>query len=256
MSSTTAPTGAPASASSETDVASGGPVSPRAGTWRVVLIVSALVLVVAVLASGSRPASLGVLHDEIRTGEVAQVRLVGAPEPGTHEVALVLVEWHDGLLHRRTSVMQTRADGQRTGEAELRQDPAWRDADAWPAVTGDLTTLLRSWTSDGDLTVTTAPARGGTEFYVARWFLPQGLGFAVLAWWLCALVTLVNGPEPRLATRWAWFWLWLGAAPLAVVLYPVLGLPRAGRPLRPAGRRLTGGWAFLLAVVLVGAAGG
>ncbi|GAA3813862.1 hypothetical protein [Cellulomonas soli] len=67
---------------------------------------------------------------------------------------------------------------------------------------------------------------------------------------LGGLLVLVLGPQPRLATRWAWFWLatitpvWLAF----VVLEPVPLWRRVPAPSRPG--RLTGGWAFVLVLVL------
>ena len=70
---------------------------------------------------------------------------------------------------------------------------------------------------------------------------------AGVAVWLAVLLLIVGGPEPWRATRWAWGWVVLLAGPLGSVAYLLLGGPLA--LLRPhAGhRRLTGGWAFLLA---------
>ena len=56
---------------------------------------------------------------------------------------------------------------------------------------------------------------------------------------------------PERATRWAWFWLqWNPVGVLAFLLLsgPVPGVPAP----RPGARRLTGGWAFLLSLLLGG----
>jgi hypothetical protein len=61
-----------------------------------------------------------------------------------------------------------------------------------------------------------------------------------------ALVLLVAGPEPRLATRWAWFWLTVNAWPVWLayaLLEPTPAWSR--RTVIGPVRRLTGGWAFL-----------
>ena len=57
----------------------------------------------------------------------------------------------------------------------------------------------------------------------------------------------------RLKERYALLWLLTGLGPVVLLAYLVLGLPRPGAPLQPPGRRLTGGWAFLLTLVLNGA---
>ena len=64
------------------------------------------------------------------------------------------------------------------------------------------------------------------------------------------LLVLAAGPEPRHATRFAWFWLAFSPLVLlAVPAYLVLG----ARGAQEGRRRLTGGWAFLLTLVLNGA---
>src|SRR5690606_22479069 len=77
-----------------------------------------------------------------------------------------------------------------------------------------------------------------------------------------SLAVLISSPRPWLATKWAWFWLvWavpvLWLAFLALEPRPLrhsLRLARAGRVPSPLledrDRRLTGGWALLLAWVL------
>lgn len=69
---------------------------------------------------------------------------------------------------------------------------------------------------------------------------------------LGAFLVLVLGPAPRLATRWAWFWL--GSVPplwlVFVLLEPVPLWSRTPAPAR--AQRLTGGWAFLIGLVLPG----
>lgn len=67
---------------------------------------------------------------------------------------------------------------------------------------------------------------------------------------LVALLLLIGGTAPRLATRWAWFWLMWSVPPAALVFVLVEPVPLWRRGAPPATRRLTGGWAFLLAVVL------
>lgn len=63
--------------------------------------------------------------------------------------------------------------------------------------------------------------------------------------------TIIASPEPRFATRWAWFWLAAYVWPAAVA-YLLLEPTAAWRrePVRAPGRRLTGGWAFLIGVLV------
>lgn len=77
-------------------------------------------------------------------------------------------------------------------------------------------------------------------------------GFS-LAWsWagiagIATLVLLVAGPQPRLATKWAWFWL-MGIGPLPLAFLLLEPVPVWLRDALPARQRLTGGWAFLIAL--------
>jgi lipopolysaccharide export LptBFGC system permease protein LptF len=53
-------------------------------------------------------------------------------------------------------------------------------------------------------------------------------------------------------TRWAWGWFVLLAGPLGCAAYLLLGGPLGvARPRNPS-RRVTGGWAFLLAMFFFG----
>lgn len=84
-----------------------------------------------------------------------------------------------------------------------------------------------------------APSTGGI-----RWELG---GIA----WLAGLFLLIAGPQPRLATRWAWFWLALHAPPMMLALVVLEPTPWGRRlPIPPTARRLTGGWALLLSLLL------
>lgn len=65
------------------------------------------------------------------------------------------------------------------------------------------------------------------------------------------LILLIASPQPRLATKWAWFWLGCAITPLWLVFVVLEPLPLwANRPQPLARNRLTGGWAFLLGIVL------
>jgi len=78
-----------------------------------------------------------------------------------------------------------------------------------------------------------------------RW---QPGGIAVLA----ALFLLIGGREPRLATRWAWFWLFLQVPPAILVFVLIEPTPLWRTAPQPArASRLTGGWGFLLGLVLL-----
>lgn len=240
MSATTTPG---AGAGGRTDAPPGVPVvSPGWGTWRVVLLAWLAVVVVAVLLTGTRPASLGDLQRGLASGEVTAVTLVGALEPGATGQAQPLIFWHDGLLPRYTTVQHHRGFA---SERQLSQGGI-------PVVSADLAGELARWTPNGDLDVVSEPVRSVCGTTIHDWCVPPGTALAAVAWGMVTFVTLVAGPQPRRATRWAWFWLLAGLGPVVLVGYLILGLPRPGEPLQPQGRRLTGGWAFLIGLLLPG----
>ena len=91
----------------------------------------------------------------------------------------------------------------------------------------------------------------GREVRGGAWLLGGGLGL------LLATFALL-GTSPRLwrATYWGWFWPILLLPPLGPLAYLVLGgATGAVGPPREQARRLTGGWSFLLCVVVGSALG-
>lgn len=212
-------------------------------TWRVALLVWLGAVIVATLLTGTRPASLAHLQGELASGQVTAVTLVGELPPGVVGSASVQIAWHDGLMPRYTEVKQ------------VREDPVTFFSDTSGTtsfVSSDLTEELTGLTPSGELRVTTQEHRTGSGGELYGWRVPTWTSFAAMAWLLATLFTLVSGPEPRWATRWAWFWLFTGSLGLAMVPFTIFGLPRGGQPVRPRGRRLTGGWAFLIGLLLPG----
>lgn len=70
------------------------------------------------------------------------------------------------------------------------------------------------------------------------------------------LILLIASPQPRLATKWAWFWLGCAITPLWLAFVVLEPLPLwANQPQPLIRNRLTGGWAFLLGIVLASTAG-
>jgi hypothetical protein len=65
------------------------------------------------------------------------------------------------------------------------------------------------------------------------------------------LLLLVFGPQPRWATKWAWFWLAIAFQPLWLVFVLFEPVPLwIKQPLAQAASKLTGGWAFLIALLV------
>jgi hypothetical protein len=209
---------------------------PGWGRLRLALIAAVAALVVGAGVIGTRAASLSELNAAIVAGRVDQVRVSGALPPGATGESMVRIAWQDGPSARVTQVLEL------SGPTALppSQSPTQE------RIVGDpvqqLTALdasLEVVTADGDL------PNGPT---VAGWELPPWFGPLLIVVWLATVALTFYGPQPWWGTRWAWFWVELG--PFAVVgvpLFLLLSGPPPGIP-RPTqlGRRLTGGWAFLL----------
>ncbi len=107
---------------------------------------------------------------------------------------------------------------------------------------------VRQAAAAAGVAVVDVPDGGGTGVPSGNFL---GIGVLAVVATLAALVLLVAGPQPRLATRWAWFWL-SGLYPLILlfVLLEPVPLWRSASSTAPA-RRLTAGWAFLVVLVLV-----
>jgi hypothetical protein len=195
------------------------------------LLGCAALLMVAGLALGARNTSVGRLEGAVAAGDVHAVHVIGEG-PGNN--ATVGVQWKPGPIRYQTEVTRPRLH-----RLAARSDD--------PAASRDVGAYLR--TLQPDLTVTHSPWPT-SDSTVWGWSLPGWMGPAVAALLLASIALLVTGPEPWRATRWAWFWLIV----TPIGLLPFLLLSGRTPPLpdpAPAGRRLTGGWAFLLMLVLV-----
>lgn len=198
------------------------------------LIVSWLLLAVAAIALGERQATLPDLRSGIASGDVTQVRIIGEGH-GTVEV-----EWRDGLLRHRAAVRERRPG--KGGDPTVRVT-----RDGTSVIRGGVTDLLRA--DRPDLRIEQAAYVNSYSSFLG-WRSPVWVGSTTLGLYLLTLLLLAGGSEPWRATRWAWFWLIFLAPPLGIPAFLVLsGHSPLGRPRQPQ-RRLTGGWAFLLALCL------
>ncbi|GAA5017342.1 hypothetical protein GCM10023258_03530 [Terrabacter aeriphilus] len=214
------------------------------GAGRYALLIEALGLVGSVLLLGSSPATYGDLLDGVSGGGVSEVQVSGALPDGSTGYATVSLAWTDQNRNRFAQVVQVSDPSVAVPGGSQRTEVVTRAvADELRALDPSVRVVVTGW------------PESSTTF--AGWRLPSWLPGAALALWVAALVLLANGPQPWWATRWAWFWaLFSPAGVVALPLFllvsgPPPGVPETGH----TGRRLTGGWSFLL-VCFVGPAVG
>ncbi|MEO6997077.1 MAG: hypothetical protein ABI112_03250 [Terracoccus sp.] len=211
----------------------------RLGLLTVWVILLALVPIL-----GAREAPLTELRGELDAGRVASVQMTRALPDGATGYATVQLSWQDGWIDRATSVVNVSDSSVST------PTPGPEDV-----VVGDLEQQLHGWDTSGSLRVLADDQHPVSGTTLVGWHVPAGVGAAGLGLWVLTLWLLYVGPQTWRATRWAWFWMMLG--PVAVVGVPLflsLGGPirRAPRT-RDSHKRLTGGWAFLLAPLVAAA---
>ena len=196
-------------------------------------------VLVGTLVLGARPVELNDLKARVAGGEIDTIRISGALRAGSTGYTSVEAHWQQGPWRFHTQVRQVR------GRAGV---PA--DSDGGPVIrTGLGNQLLRI---DPGLRVLHDDNISDSEPTLLGWRGPSWLGFTAGMLFLISLVPLISGPQPWRATRWAWFWLLL--PPIGSIVFLLLSgpTPLLPHPKDPT-RRLIGGWAFLLAIPLMGA---
>lgn len=212
--------------------------------WRRVslgLLAAWAIVLGLMLAVGSREASWHDLQASLTDGDVTTVQVVGELEPGSIGYGLAEVLWREGLWRHRTEVMQVSSASVDTGGS----------VSSSVQVTGGVGDLLRD--QHPGLRTQDMPRPSVTSTFFG-WTVTPLLGAVAFATALLTLMLLVLGPSPWWATRWAWFWL--GTNPVGAVAFLVLSGPTPVVPApRVPTRRLTGGWAFLLLLLVGGLTG-
>lgn len=184
---------------------------------------------------GNRGSNLGELESALNTGGITSVMVTpGLPSDAEGSMTQTIY-WRSGLLNYYAEVRMVTpsSDGTTTSSNDVAvrsgYDIAAQIAEEAPAVA---ITRIDGRLSSGGIYGFQVPTR-------LIWFALTGA--------VGTLMVLVSGPEPWRATRWAWFWLITTGVgpPLFLILAgptPPLCSPRDSR------RRLTGGWAFLIAM--------
>lgn len=219
----------------------------RTRRWRLTGLAFAvlwLVTAVSVGIAGERRSDLGNLESAIASGSVTRVEIVGlGKDLDRRGRTTVTLKWHGTVLSRFAEVtVDNRLNPRGSGDgARIVGDPATY-----------LTSMAPGHVRDDapGFEVTYSDFTGYQEW--RGWRGPGWVATLGLVAWFGTFLLAGSGPEPWRATRWAWMWLTLLGGPIGCVAYLLLGGPLG--LVRPADlkRRLTGGWAFLLAMVLLG----
>ena len=214
----------------------------RVAGW--VLVGAWTALLVATLLTGHRVSDFDRLEGLVAAGEVTEVEVVGgfAGAEDWHGWGGAEVRWREGWVVHTADV--TEASNERQAARAREQGDADRSV-----VVGSVEDHLARL--DPDVTFVRGEPRNPYSTVVGLkapgWV---GLIYVVL---LGATLVLNGGPRPWRATRWAWAWLVLLVPPFGIAAYLALGGPTGlFRPRDPRRVWLTGGWAFLLAMLLGG----
>jgi hypothetical protein len=192
-----------------------------------------LLVIVAVPVFGERTASWQDLRELASSQKVDSVRISSELPADATGFATIQLHWRHGLLRYQAEVVQVRGSDERPSHAKviLHSSPSSLLARLQPDV----------HIARGERYL------GGVNLF--GWQTPDVLGIPAAVLFFAGLALLVGGPEPWRATRWAWFWLLfppIGGIAFLLLAGPVPAVPRP----RDLSRRLTGGWAFLLAIPL------
>ena len=190
---------------------------------------------VALGLTGEKRSDLDTLETSIQNGSVSRVEIVGAPRDSWRGRTTITLRWRGGWLDRF-------AEAQVVG----RRGPGMFDDRS--RIVGDPATYLRSLDQD----VAIGYVDDGVRDEWWGWRGPSWVGWLGVATWFGTVLLAGNGPEPWRATKWAWTWLTLWGGPLGCLGFFLLGGPLGLWRPKDLGRRLTGGWAFLIAVVFLG----
>lgn len=226
------------------------PVLPAWGRFgracRVALVVGWLVMAVLVAVVGARESSFHDLERAVAAGEVDEVRVEGGLPPGSRGHATVRVTWRTGLVADTTRVREQRP---------LRSARGAGGVEVTAVVSPSVADRLREL--DPDLEVRRVPSSPPSSWIAmsGRWHLGGWAVWPLLALTIATVLSVVASPPPWRATRWAWFWVF-GSGPLGLAAYLLLAGPLPWlRERLSAPQRLTGGWAFLLSMLLAAVAG-
>ena len=227
---------------STSSVSSSDPSWPPVLRWiGSVLLVCWVALIAAAVFGVDHTSTLSDLDRGIASGDISVVHVSGGLPADAQGYGRLTIRWREGVLSHRVDLREARP---------FRAAPR---NDGVQVVTPGAVDRLR--TAHPSLRVIRDSSQWEPDFEgeMFRLRFPAGWVYLGLLTMVATLGLLIAGPEPWRATRWAWFWVFGIATPLGVVAYLILGGPTRLSTRPPAGaKRLTGGWAFILSVVLSG----
>jgi len=186
---------------------------------RIGLLVGWVLVMGAAAAFGARSGNLQQLRADVASGQVRTVVVGEEPPLGGPQH----VSWHRGWFRYELPV-----DSPGIAEDLQRANPGLR--------------------------VLHTDERPDSQADILGWHLHGWGAFTVALLLLGTFASLITGPPPWPATRWAWFWfmaLPIGIPAFLLACVPLLMRPTPQPPpLRKPRRPLTGGWALLLTVAL------
>lgn len=209
---------------------------------RLVVAVGWVLLAVTVVIVGERTVSVSQLESDLASGRVNTVQVTGGLPAGGEGFSTQQVRYDDGWFAHRVEIRLVSPGvddpGGRLGGGDQRETVRTNDIGAdierrHPGVR----VVREEW-----------PESSAT---IASWTVPGWVGVSAIALSLAVLYILVAGPRPWRATRWAWFWLL--STPVGAVAFLILSGPTPPVPVplpRDGSRRLTGGWALLLSLLV------
>lgn len=213
----------------------------RTRRWRLTGLAFALawLVVAATLGlAGEKRSDLPTLEASIADGSVTHVEIVGFRDYANWQGSTrATLRWHGALVSRFVEV-----------EVDTRPGPT--TSTSVDRIVGDPADHLRA--DVPGLEISWSEPRSGTVLEWHDWRGPGWAGLLGFGAWFGTILLAGNGPEPWRATKWAWIWVTLSGGPIGCLAYLLLGGPLGLWRPRDLSRRLTGGWAFLLSLVLFG----